>query len=372
MDFTSLRNYLRRMPERGVPGCELLVCQNHEILFHECVGFSDEARRTPVSPDDRYYLYSCTKPVTAAAAMIALEEGLFDLDDPVSRFLPAFADAFVLQDGVRVPAARPVTIRHLLTMTAGLDYNLYCDSVKEVLRRTNGQATTVEIAEALARMPLSFHPGERFQYSLCHDVLAAVVEAATGDTYGAFVQSRILDPLGMRDTDFYLVGKPQERVSALYSYDQSAGKIVPQKKELWYVPSARYYSGGAGLVSTATDYLKFADELACGTNLLPRSRIDQMRAEQMKSFHVEGSFSCTCGEDYSYGLGVRTRVSNRHGLPSALGEFGWDGAAGADVLIDPEHRLSMVYVQHVLNWPDLLGCVHLQIRDLLYPILELA
>ena len=370
MDFTPLRNYLRQMPERGVPGCELAVCRDHEILFHEWVGFSDEARQKPASPADRYFLYSCTKPVTATAAMIALEENLFGLDDPVSRYLPAFADAFVLKDGVRTPVSRPITVRHLLTMTAGLDYNLDCDSVRRVLKRTDGQATTVEIAEAMAEKPLSFQPGERFQYSLCHDVLAAVIEAVSGDTYGAFVQSRILDPLGMKDTDFYLDGKPAD-VAALYSYDKNTGRIVPQEKKVRLVPSARYYSGGAGLVSTATDYLKFADALACGSAILSREKIDLMRTEQMRAFHVEGSFSCTCGEDYGYGLGVRTRISNRHGLPSAFGEFGWDGAAGADILIDPEHRLSMVYVQHVLNWPDLLGCVHLQIRDLLYPILGL-
>ena len=131
------------------------------------------------------------------------------------------------------------------------------------------------------------------------------------------------------------------------------------------------------MVSNCEDYLKFADAMSCGgengkgARILKAETIDLMRSEQIPSFRVEGSFSCTCGPDYGYGLGVRTRIAFNEGARSALGEFGWDGAAGADMGMDPEHRLSVVYMQHIRNWPAMLGPVHLQIRDVLYPLMGL-
>ncbi len=377
MNFKPLQDYMNQLLEKGVPGLELAVCRDHEILFHECAGYSDEAKKVPASAKDRYWMYSCTKPVTAASSMKALEQGLFQLNDPVGKYLPAYSDVYLLKDGKRVKPQHTMTIRHLLTMTGGLDYNLNRDSVRRVQQENAGRATTVQIAEALAEDPLSFDPGERFQYSLCHDVMGAVIEQASGMTLRDYMKENIFLPLGMKNTDFETgAGKPSE-LAAQYRYDGEAKQVRLHGWENGYVLSPNYYSGGAGLVSCVEDYLLFADALACGgTNaegvcILRPETIDLMRSEQMKAFHADESFSCTCGSDYGYGLGVRTRISFEEGAASALGEFGWDGAAGADVLIDPEHHLSMFYAQHVMNWPSLLGAVHLQIRDILYPLLGL-
>lgn len=376
MNFTPLRQEMQRMLNQGVPGMELIVCQDHQILFHECAGYSDAGRLRPACPQDRYWLYSCTKPITACAAMRAMEQGLFSLNDPVARYLPAYKDVFLMKDGNRVKPETTMTIRHLMTMTAGLDYRLNCIPVGKAQEAADWQAGTVAIAQALAEKSLSFEPGERFQYSLCHDVLGAVIQAASGMTYREYLQEQFFRPLGMAHTDFSGMDRP-EGLCDQFVYDSAENRVKPMAWDNNYVISPRFFGGGAGLVSTAEDYLIFADALACGglgkngARILTEDSINAMRTEQLSSFHATDAFSCTCGSDYGYGLGVRTRIAFDHGVKSALGEFGWDGAAGADLLVDPLHRLSMVYVQHVRNWPALQGPVHLQLRDILYPILEL-
>ena len=347
MDLSVLNGYLNKKVEDGVPGCEVMVARDHEILFHAGAGNA--------KPGTRYFLYSCTKPVTAAAGMIAMEQKLFSLDDPVGQYLPAFFEN---------AAWKTATVRHLFTMTAGFNYRFDTPALRDLPE----DATTVAFAEALASAAPDFTPGTRFQYSLCHDVLAAVIEKTSGMTFGAFCQKYIFDPLGMTDTSFYLPGADTTGIAPLYRYDAKARRVV--RNEVQYpdhVRSSGHYSGGAGLVSTMADYLKFADALACGGEpILKSASIDCMRTEQLTALNAAADFGCTCGPDYGYGLGVRTRIKTEHGVPGPLGEFGWDGAAGADILIDPENRLSIVYAQHVLNWPDMGDIPHLVIRDILY------
>ena len=306
-----------------------------------------------------------------------VEEGKISLDDPVYKYIPAYKNARVKKDGQEVPAQNTMTIRHLMTMTGGLNYNVGRDSIKRMLERTNNQATTVDIANALMEDPLDFEPGYRFQYSMCHDVLGAVIEAASGMSFRDYMKKNILDPLGMDRTDFLTLEEGQKVVAAQYTYDAQEKKVIQKGKSNPLLISPKCYSGGAGLVSCAEDYIKFTDAMSCGgvsaqgVRILKPETIDLLRSEQLPSFCVEGSFSCTCGPDYGYGLGVRTRVAFTEGAVSAKGEFGWDGAAGADMMMDPEHRLSIAYTQHVLNWPAMLGTIHLQIRDILYPLMGL-
>lgn len=292
-------------------------------------------------------------------------------------YLPAYKDVYCLKNGERVRPETTMTIRHLMTMSAGLNYNTNRDSIRRVQALNNGCATTVQIAEALAEDPLDFEPGARFQYSLCHDVLGAVIERASGQTLREYMRAVLFDPLDMTQTDFDTSDKP-ERLATLFSYDSQADCVRPHASKNDFVLSPCYYSGGAGVVSCVSDYLAFADAMACGgvgangARILKAESIDLLRAEHLSAFSAIQKFSCTCGPDYGYGLGVRTRSHFNEGVFSALGEFGWDGAAGADLLVDPEHHLSMVYAQHVLNWPPMVGCVHLQLRDRLYPLLGLA
>ena len=375
MNFEPLHEAMQSLAAKGVPALELIVMRDHETLFHEVMGYSDAARTVKAAPSDRYWLYSCTKPVTAAAAMRAMEEGLFELEQPVAELLPAYRDAYLLKDGARVKPESVMTVRHLMTMSAGLNYNFNRASVRRANERRGGCATTVEIAEALAEDPLDFEPGARFQYSLCHDVLAAVIEKASGMTFRDYVRTRILDPLGMKDTDFDTTDAPRA-LSALYSWDGEKKRVVLQPSKNNFVLSPAYYSGGAGLCATASDYAAFADAMACGgvggsgARILKDASIERLRAERLSSFSAIQQFSCTCGPDYGYGLGVRTRSRFDHGVVSALGEFGWDGAAGAFLMAIPERRLSMFYVQHVLSCNHAFEVVHPTIRDLVCQIAQ--
>ena len=370
MDFSVLEKFLHQQVAQGVPGCELAVCRDGEILFHSCAGFSDYKKTKPASCEDRYMLYSCTKPMTATAAMQCLEQRLISLEDPVEKYLPAFRDAYLLEKGEKVFLKEPITIKHLLTMTAGLNYRCGTPALQAAIAQAGNGTTTGRFFQALAEQPLDFLPGSRFQYSLCLDVMGAVIEAVSGGTLEDWFRKHIWQPLGMENTSFYQPGRDQKNLAAIYSYDAKTGTLLESD---WVknpiVFPAGVYSGGAGLVSSATDYLKFADALASGEKILSKPYIDLMRTPQLSGYRHEDQFGCTCGPDYGYGLGVRTRTAFRQGVPSAIGEFGWDGAAGADVLIDPEHKLSFFYATHIFGWPDMLGIVHLQIRDLLYPIL---
>lgn len=378
MNFEPLSRYLKELVDKGVPGCELIVCRDHEVLFHECAGFSDAERTVPTCEDDRYLAYSCTKPVTATAAMQCIERGIISPDDPVSRFLPAYADAYMMVDGQRVKPKNTMLVRHLLTMTAGLNYDLDTEPIKRLLAEKGNAATTIDIANAIIENPICFEPGTRFQYSLCLDVMGAVIEAATGMSLADYMHDNIFAPLGMDRTCFWTPGSVQANMAALYSFDQQTGQLsnVPCVNRM--LPSDRFFSGGAGIVSRAMDYIKFTDALACGgadangARVLKAESIDDMRTDRMHPMGIFDSFGCTCGKDYGYGYGVRTRLTSDHGKPSAPGEFGWDGAAGMDMLIDPVNHLSFVYAQHVLGWPAMQGIVHLQIRDLLYPALGLC
>lgn len=377
MDFAPLREYLNGLIEKGVPGMELAVCHEHEVIFHECMGWSDYGRTVKAAPTDKYWMYSCTKPILAACGMKCIEDGLFELDDPVSRFLPAYGKAFVIRDGKACPVERPMLIRHLFTMTAGLDYNKQRGGVARVLKETGNTATTVQIAEAMAEEALSFEPGARFQYSLCHDVLGAIIEKVSGMSLRAYMKKHVFDLLGMEQTDFWTAEERPDQLAAQYAFNPESRRLEHFTQKNDFIISSNYFSGGAGLLSTCGDYLKFTDAMSCGgvsangARILKAETIDLMRSEQIPEYRAEGSFTCTCGPDYGYGLGVRTRVAFHHGAKSALGEFGWDGAAGADMTMDPENRLSVMFMTHIRNWPSMLGAVHLQLRDVIYPLLGL-
>lgn len=372
MDFSALQQFLEQQIEKGVPGCELAVCRDHQILFHGFAGHSDYEKTKPASATDRYLLYSCSKPMTATAAMICMERGLFRLEDPVSDYLPAYQNAYLLRDGMRCKPASPITIKHLLTMTAGLDYQLNKPAVKRLLEHTGNHATTSQLADALIEEPLNFEPGNQFLYSLCLDVVGALIEVASGCTFSEFLRRNIWEPLGMKNTYFYRSDRQDDLVAAQYRYDENKKVVVPWGISYPLIANPEFESGGAGIVSTVSDYLRFANALACGDSILSADYIDLMRTPHLSSYRPEDKFGCMGGPDYGYGLGVRTRIRSDHGVPSTIGEFGWDGAAGADLLVDPEHKLSFFYAQHVLNWPALQGATHLQIRNLLYPALGIS
>lgn len=375
MDFQPVIEYVENTlrKQKGVPCCDLQIMQRHECLLRYSSGFSDYEGKTPVRGDERYFMYSCTKPMTCAAAMQLVERGLIELDAPVSIYLPEFKDVFLLRDGVRTAPSRTMTVRHLFTMSAGFDYDFNTEPIKKVVA-ANPHAGTREIINAMVRSPLKFEPGEKFLYSLCHDVLAAVVESTSGMRFSEYLKRHIFDPLGMNHTDFTAEGNG---IAAQYEC-YSPGKIRPCAMRNYFAITDAYESGGAGLCSCVDDYSLFADAMACGgvgksgAQILKAETIDLMRAEQLSSYTMNQEFGCAAGPGYGYGLGVRTLIDKSGGQRSSIGEFGWDGAAGSYVMIDPAHGLSIFFAMHVRGWPDLIGCGHAPIRDLTYEVLGLS
>lgn len=375
MDFQKLHTYLSSLEEAGIPACDCLVRWNRQVVYRGIFGYADAERQRKTSPQDIYWLFSMTKVITMTAIMRLVDESKLSLDDPVENYLESFRHMTVFKDGKTEPARRSITIRQLMSMTSGLTYTLNSAALMDA--RKNPQATTREIIDALAKDPLAFEPGTRYQYSLGHDVLAAVLEVVTGMSFGEYLNRYVFAPLGMQNTGLFLSPEQESRMSAQYTYDMA--DFTSEWHETWndYRLSKAYESGGAGLFSTVDDYSLFADALANGGQsaegypLLSENSINQMRTNQLdktglRDFHQSPRFF-----GYGYGLGVRTHmlpsISNAH---SPVGEFGWDGAAGAYVLIDPETHLSIVYAQHIFNCSYSYEVIHTRIRDMVYDIIK--
>ncbi len=366
-DFRKLDAYLDSLRDKGICGCGISVARDGEILFRKDYGFDDGALTRPTSSRTVYPLYSMTKVVTSCAAMQLIERGLLGLDDPVAKWLPAYETVTVRTPDGPKKAERVMTVRHLLAMQGGLDYDLNAPEIRRAIEAAGGNPDTRQIADALAARPLSFEPGTRFQYSLCHDVLAAVIEAAAERRFSEQVKREIFDPLGISGMVFHPADLPASaRLAALWICDPATG--IPRRQEypLGFIFSERYESGGAGLFGSCDEYMKLASALSCEKLLKPET-IALWHTDQMNSPACRADFQLIEKKGYSYGLGVRTNVTPGQRHP--LGEFGWDGAAGSYVLIDTANRLAIVYTQNILNCRFAYVSVHPTLRDLTYEIL---
>lgn len=372
--FPKLTEYIDKLHnEVGVPSCGLVVFKDHEKIYEHFIGFEDTEKTKAANGQTLYFMYSCTKPMTVTAGMMLWERGLLDLDAPVEKYLPEFKDVFLIKDGERVKPKNTMTVRHLFTMSAGLDYNLDTESIKEAIKKSDNTISTREMMSAIIASPLSFEPGEKFQYSLCHDVLACVIEAVSGKRFSDFMRENIFEPLGMKNTKFRVSAEEKEaRMANLYKWDE--GVIRRFSKNNRYNFSENYESGGAGLTSCADDYALFADAMACGGvakngfRLLKPETIELMKRDALTEFvnHPE-TFSTCVGGGYKYGLGVRVLADKSNGAKAPLGEFGWDGAAGSCFSADTENGIGMIYVQHMFMWPNAEGGdVHVKMRNIFY------
>ena len=370
MDFSALTAYVDSIPSLGVPGCDLAVYRDHEMIYRRMAGCRDEAGREPMRGDETYCLYSCTKVFTTCAAMQLIERGLLHLDDPVSRYLPAYAEMQVREGDALRPARREMTIRHIMSMQSGMTYDLATPEIKKALEETGGLADTRRLVDAKALDPLNFDPGEDFLYSASHDVLAAVIEVISGQRFSEYLEEHIFAPLGIRGMSFSV--KDLSRQCAQFVYDGEKDAFEPCARDAnSYRLSPLYESGGAGLVGSVADYITFTDALACGGKSREGRQILSPEMMQLWSANQLGprarkSFDAWNRKGYSYALGVRTRVDNTLGGSGAVGEFGWDGAAGAWTMIDPHHHLSAFYGMHVRNYGYSYDVIHPTLRSLIY------
>lgn len=372
MNFNKLTAYIDTLQDQGVPSGDLIVYKDHQMVYRHMSGFRDRAMSVPLTGKETYSIYSCSKVMTTCAAMQLIEKGKLLLDEKVSTYLPAFSGVTVNSTGGPVAPVSPLTVRALMSMQGGLDYDLNADCIKEVNKAHNGCATTKEIAEALASKPLQFEPGSDFMYSLCHDVLAAVIEAVSHQRFSDYLKEHIWDPIGLEHTGFEFTPYVYENQCAQWWFE---GNDKPLKyletDDLVYKLSPEYESGGAGIITTTEDYAKFADAIACngktkdGISILLPETIKLWSTPQLCP-KAKTTFDTWCRYGYDYALGVRTRVDTSIGRKGPVGEFGWDGAAGAYTFIDPANHLSCFFTMHVRNFGYCYEHIHPTLQSLIY------
>ena len=348
---------IQRHIEAGdITGAVTLVARRGRIAHFEAHGLMDLDAETPMRNDAVFRLMSMTKPVTATAVLMMLEEGKIRLGDRVSTFLPEFAEMSVVAgapgadagsgaeaDPALVPAEREITIRDLLTHTSGIVRNA---------ERTPDDSLATYVPK-LAQVPLAFQPGADWQYSglAGPDVLARIVEIVSGQPYDAFVRSRIFDPLGMHDTMYFPSEEQRPRLVGLYRLTPQGFEKDPDPDR---ISSKVYFSGGAGLVSTAHDYVQFAQMLANGGELNGKRLLSPRTVELMSSDHVDGMFDGKLGfPERGFGFGLQVAILEDNvaaGWRLPNGSFGWFGAYGTQVWINPREELVTLLMIQNLNY----------------------
>ncbi|MEN6312873.1 MAG: serine hydrolase domain-containing protein [Clostridiaceae bacterium] len=379
MSFKELEAFMDYIAKWRIPGADCAVYYKNESVFRYSAGYADVKSKKPITPDNLYYLYSASKVITCAAALQLLEKGKFLLTDPVWEYLPEFKEMYVqkrMENGEiqLVKANNSITVRDLFTMSAGLTYNLVTPSIQAVMKKTDNKCPTREIIKAIANEPLMFEPGTHWNYSLCHDVLGGLIEVISGKVFSEYLEENIFEPLEMKDTGFYPDDKKVWRMAVQYRFDDVANIAaeIPLANEFRF--GSGYESGGAGLISSVDDYIRFANALCNkgksknGERILSERTIDLMRTNHLDDTSLK-DFNWIQMSGYGYGLGVRTMIDRaKGGSLSPIGEFGWGGAAGAYVMIDPDNQVSVFYAQHMLNNQE--PYVHPRIRNIVYKCLE--
>ena len=370
MDFSALKNFMDRLTDWRIPGNSVSVCVENKEVFSYQSGWADVENKIPMTPDKLLNIYSCSKVATVTAAMQLYEKGYFLLDDPLYDFLPEYREMYIKHmTGDLVKAKNPITLRHLFTMTSGMDSDFNHIEFENARKITGGKMDTVSVAKRLANKPLSFEPGTQWLYGMSHDVLAAVIEIVSGKKFSEYIKHNIFEPLEMNESCYHNE-KVRDRMAQQYKYvnsdesdlilmqsrnNKDSGRVELDTKTNFLVFGSEYDSGGAGITTSVSDYSKFVSALANngigknGEQIISGNTIDLMRTNQLSGSQFD-NYSWKQLAGYGYGLGVRTLIDKaKSGSNGNLGEFGWGGAAGSTVLIDPQLKLSMFYTHHMLN-----------------------
>lgn len=360
----QLKKTLRAsIDNKEIAGANFMVIKDGSEVFYHEDGLADLESGRPVARDSIFRLYSMSKPVTAAAIMMLLERGDIDLYDAVSRYIPGFINPQVEQNGERVPAGREVNIHDLLNMTSGLVYGgtnqagQHSEALfHELDSRLNGEhpMSTMEFANRLGQGPLSFDPGSNWEYGTSADVLGAIVEAVSGMRFGEFLQKEIFEPLGMKDTGFWLQENQRDRLVRTYQDDGAGGLKLYDDSHLGVVHQLdrdpAFESGGAGLASTIDDAAKFTTMLmnqGClnGIQLLRPRTVQYMTSAALTDWQQKGLDTWHTLRGFSYGNQMRIMTdAGKAGYVGTNGEYGWDGWLGAYFTNSPQDRLTLLFM----------------------------
>ncbi len=348
--------------DKQIAGAVTMVVRHGHVAWFKAQGMMDREAGKAMRPDAMFRICSMTKPITSVAVMMLYEEGRFQLDDPISKYLPEFKNPKVLVKPASgqpysIPATREITIRDLLRHTSGLTYNwneelgkMYNDAnVANGLLQYDG--TIADSVKQMAALPLLFNPGERWEYSLGVDVLGRLVEVISGKPLDEFFRVRIFEPLGMKDTYFYPPDNKLDRLAAAYSYEDGKGLtrfpdtpltegLLVYSADYPYRGPKKLFSGGAGLVSTASDYARFCqmmldDGKLGNTRLLSRKSVELMISDQLGKISPEQGFGLGFGVE-----GVKAPLAEL----GSIGEYDWGGFFYTGFSIDPKEQMIVIFM----------------------------
>ncbi len=368
--------WMHRWVDSGrLAGMVTVVMRRGELAFAETAGKADLERNRPMRPDSIFRIYSMTKPLTSTAIMMLYEEGRFQLDDPISKFIPGFANPRVYAGGSRgkidsVPAEREINFRDLLTHTSGLTYGFMESNPVDALYRAKdgvdfqtADTSLKQVVEKLATFPLIAQPGKAWNYSVATDVSGYLVEVISGQPFQVYLKDKVLNPLGMVDTDFHVPADKHERFAANYQAGPSnangAGKLelIDDPGKSRYLNPRKVNSGGGGLVSTASDYLRFCKFMLNkgeldGVRLLGRKTVELMTMNHLKGDMADMgmprfSESTYYGIGFGLGFSVMIDPAKAHIL-GTRGEYAWGGAASTAFWCDPQEDMAVVMLTQLM------------------------
>ena len=366
----------RYVDRKEVPGVVTIVARRGKVVHFDAIGFRDAEAQAPMATDTIFRIASMTKPIASVALMMLYEEGYFLLTDPISKWLPEFADmkvAVAAPPAERVgapyklvPAARPITIKHVLTHTAGLPNSYRGFTVADYTKTTakvKPDETMADRVKRIARMPLNFHPGDAWEYGPGTDVVGVLVEKISGMSLDEFFRKRIFEPLGMKDTHFYLPASKVNRLVALYQPDADANNRIklteaPTAESRWVKEPHTMFSGAGGLVSTAADYVRFHQMMLNGGELNGVRLLGRKTVELMTTNHIGDLQVWLTGPGYGFGLGYSViKDVGQAAVTSSVGTYGWGGAFCTYFWVDPAEELIGVVMTQVAPY------THLNIRQ---------
>ncbi|MCX6048167.1 MAG: serine hydrolase [Chloroflexi bacterium] len=370
LDATQLNRiapHLDRYVDEGkLPGYLVMVARHGKPAYLRAYGLCDVENQKPMAEDTIFRIYSMTKPITSVAIMQLYARGLFQLDTPVSRFIPAFKDLRVFVAGnaekyETTAASRPVTFRDLLTHTAGFAYGTSANHVVDTLYRERKilSGTLEEMIQKLGELPLLFTPGTRWSYSAATDILGHLVELISGQSLDAYFAEEILGPLGMEDTAFYVPDAKAARFAANYTYHEGGMRLIDSPDNSPYRQPPTFRSGGGGLVSTLHDYFRFAQMLLNkgeldGVRILGRKSVELMTMNHMPNNGDLSSmgmpvFSETPYDGIGFGLGFSVMLNPAQAqILGSPGEYSWGGAASTAFWIDPVEEQIVIFLTQLM------------------------
>ncbi len=342
-----------------ISGAVGMVLRNGKVAYSDAWGIRDLATGDAMEEGDIFRIYSMTKPITSVAVMMLYEEGRFFLTDPIGRYLPELAGLQVAnlseaEAGAPIPterARRSVRIHDLLRHTSGFTYGEFSNTVVDAAYREREvlyQATLEEVVAELSEIPLAYQPGTRWHYSVSADVLARFVEVVSGQSFDVFLRERLFEPLGMLDTAFDVPASKRDRFARTYGHSGPERELIPGDT-VGVTPPIGNFSGGAGLMSTAHDYARFAQMLLNGGELDGARILGRKTIEMMTVNHLtEGMPTGFLQPGWGFGLGFTVKTeAGRDGMPDSVGSYSWIGVQGTSFWVDPVENLIGVFMVQI-------------------------